>query len=57
MTDNCNVCVHIVQFWSVIKKEKKRRRIHRLCFVLINSVPWKLSRVWILTEVWFGSGM
>ena len=20
MTDNCNVCVHIVQFWSVIKK-------------------------------------
>ena len=23
MTDNCNVCVHIVQFWSVNKKNKK----------------------------------
>ena len=23
MIDNCNVCVHIVQFWCVIKKKKK----------------------------------
>ena len=25
MTDNCNVCVHIVQFWSVNKKKKEKK--------------------------------
>ena len=31
MTDNCNICVHIVQFWSVINtfKNKRRRRRRR----------------------------
>ena len=29
MIDNCNVCVHIVQFWSVILKKKKK--LNRSC--------------------------
>ena len=26
MIDNCNVCVHIVQFWSVIKNKNKHKK-------------------------------
>ena len=26
MTDHCNVCAHIVQFWSVIKTEKQTNK-------------------------------
>ena len=28
MTDNCNVCVHIVQFWSVNKIYPKKINIY-----------------------------
>ena len=33
MISNCNVCVHIVQFWSVIKiikrKKEKKKQQHK----------------------------
>ena len=30
MIDNYNVCVHIVQFWSVVLK-KKKKKLNRSC--------------------------
>ena len=27
MSDNCNVCVHIVQFWSINKIKNKQKNI------------------------------
>ena len=38
MTDHCNVCVHIVQFWRVIKVEKrKEKRRKRIQIIASNS--------------------